>query len=130
MEVIVKVINKLFVATLMAYIVLYFISTIWKEPVIIELLSLTGFLMLFSIFLSKQKQGLTLPILLITFSMIVVWITASSPWVLWIGLREMSAIITLIILISLVNWIISHRPYVLDFSSYGRDFHYEPGTPT
>jgi hypothetical protein len=118
-KVIIQFLNKLFVTALITFILLYFISTMWKEPLIIELLSAMGLLMLVSIFIVIPKRGLILPILLITLSIIIVWFTSSSPIVLWIGLREMRAIITLVILISLVSWIIGHRPYVKALMTFG-----------
>lgn len=120
MKVFAKLVNKFFVTALVTFILLYFISTAWKESIIFDLLSAMGLMMLLSIFFSKPKQNIVLPVLLITLSMIVVWITASPPFVLWIGLREMRAIIPLIILITLVNWIISHRPYVKALMNFGK----------
>lgn len=113
-------INKLFVGALIGFIVLYFIVTVWKEPLLTELLSAMGLVMLLSSFIVLPKRGLLLPLLLITLSMIIAWMTYSSPVVLWIGLREMSAIIPLIILISLVSWIINHRPYVKALMNLGK----------
>jgi hypothetical protein len=111
--------NKVFVTALVMFILLYFLSTISEVTLIIELLSMLGFVMLISIFLLLPVRGLILPILLITLSILIVWMTSSSPVVMWLGLREMSAIIPLIILISLVSWIIGHRPYVKAIMSRG-----------
>jgi hypothetical protein len=104
--------NKLFVTALVVFIFMYFVSTIFHATLIMELLSALGLVMLISILIVIPKRGLILPILLISLSMLIVWSTASSPVVLWRGLREMSAIIPLVILITLVSWIIGHRPYV------------------
>ncbi|WNF36799.1 hypothetical protein RJD24_20770 [Bacillaceae bacterium IKA-2] len=116
----IQFLNKLFVGALITFILIYFLLTIWKEPFLIELLSATGLMMLLSIFIVLPKRDLLLPVLLIILSMMIVWITSSSPIVLWIGLREMSAIIPLIILISLVSWIIGHRPYVKALMTLGK----------
>ncbi|WP_096201732.1 hypothetical protein [Bacillus sp. FJAT-45350] len=113
-------VNKLFIAALVSFIGLYFVSTIWKEPFIFGLVSMMGFLLLVSVFLVIPKRNLILPIILIGLSVLVINITSSSPIVLWIGLREMSAIIPLIILISLVSWIIGHRPYVKALMNIGK----------
>ncbi|MEL7564938.1 MAG: hypothetical protein AAGU27_08640 [Dehalobacterium sp.] len=112
--------NKLFVWALIAYILLYLLSTMVPRPTIFELQSAMGFIILTSAFLILPKRGLILPILLIMLSLIIVGITSSSPVVLWVALREMKAIITLIILISLVSWIVGHRPYVKALMAFGQ----------
>jgi hypothetical protein len=94
------------------FILLYLFSTIWENPILIEAQSVMAIFMLITTLIVFPKRGLLLPILLITISIIIVVFTSSSPIALWIGLREMNAIITLVILIGLVSWIISHRPYV------------------
>ncbi|MBM7662715.1 hypothetical protein JOC85_003525 [Bacillus mesophilus] len=105
-------INNLFIIALVLYILLYLLSTIWEHPIITETQSIMAMIMLLTTLLVFPKRGLLLPILLITISIIIVVSTSSSPIALWIGLREMNAIITLVILIGLVSWMISHRPYV------------------
>ncbi|MBP3953575.1 hypothetical protein [Bacillus suaedae] len=107
-----KYLNNLFVISLVLFISSYFLSLIWQMPLFVELLSGAGLVMLVSTLFVLPKKDLLLPILLLAVSMSIILITSSSPLVLWIGLREMSAIVPLIILISLVGWIIGHRPYV------------------
>ncbi len=115
-----RFLHNLFVTALVLFILLYFLSTIWQEPIIFELISAMGLVMLVSIFIVFPKRGLILPIVLIMLSITIVWTTSSSPVVLWKGLREMSAIVSLIILVSLVSWIIGHRPYVKALMNRGK----------
>ncbi len=112
--------HKGFTSALVLFIGLYFLSTVWKSHLVNELLSLMGFLMLVFIFLSRPKQNIILPLLLLFLSIVVTFVTSSPLHVLWTGLREMKAIIPLIIFISLVSWMISHRPYVKALMMIGK----------
>ncbi|TWI58193.1 hypothetical protein [Halalkalibacter nanhaiisediminis] len=113
-------INNLFITALVMFILLFFVSTIWQEPFVFELISAMGLVMLVSIFIVFPKRALILPIILIMLSISIISLTSSSPVVLWKGLREMSVIIPLVILINLVSWIIGHRPYVKALMNHGK----------
>lgn len=76
--------------------------------------------MLISSFLVLPKRELVLPMILITLSLIIVLITSSSPVVFWVALREMRAVIAMVMLITLVGWIIGHRPYVKALMALGQ----------
>jgi len=114
-------IDKVFVHSLILFILAYFISTIWTEVIFLHAMSAAGFIMLISILIVMPKRVLVLPILLISFSIAIVWLTSSPLGILWSGLREMSSIIPLVILITLISWIISHRPYVKALLSRGQN---------
>ncbi|ARK30184.1 hypothetical protein [Halalkalibacter krulwichiae] len=106
-------INKLFVYSLLTFILVYFLSVIWKLSLVDILLSSSGLVMLVSALILLPKQNLKLPFTLIVFSLLILYVTSASPIVLWNGLREMSAVVPLIVLVSLVSWMIGHRPYVI-----------------
>ncbi|GAE37401.1 hypothetical protein [Halalkalibacter akibai] len=114
-------IDKVFVHSLILFILAYFISTIWTEVIFLHAMSAAGFIMLISILIVMPKRVLVLPILLISLSIAIVWLTSSPLGILWSGLREMSSIIPLVILITLISWIISHRPYVKALLSRGQN---------
>lgn len=116
-----KLANILFVIGLVAFFLLYLLSTIWQETLILEFISGTGLLVLFSVFIVVPKRDLFLPLLLIFVSMMIVGFTSSSPYVLWIGIREMRAVTTLVLLIGIVSWIINYRPYVKALMLLGRN---------
>ncbi|WP_088105983.1 hypothetical protein [Halalkalibacter urbisdiaboli] len=116
------IINKLFVYSLVAFILLYFLSTVWNLTLLGEFISGAGLLMLLSIFFVSSKRSMILPVCLITVSIVILGVTSSSPVVLWIGLREMSSIIPLVILFSLVSWIIGDRPYVKALLICGKQY--------
>ncbi|WP_456276862.1 hypothetical protein [Bacillus sp. AK128] len=120
--------HNIFILALASFILLYLLSTIWEHPFIMVLQSIMALLMLVTTLIVFPKRSLLLPILLITISIIIVAFTGSSPIALWIGLREMNAIITLVILIGLVSWMINHRPYVKALMLLGakRDYYTYP----
>ena len=76
--------------------------------------------MLISAFLVLPKRELVLPMILIMLSIIIVLITSSSPVIFWAALREMRAVIAMVMLITLVAWIIGHRPYVKALMALGQ----------
>ncbi|MFV8827819.1 hypothetical protein [Alkalihalobacterium sp. APHAB7] len=107
-----KGIDNIFVWTVISFIFIHFMFKIPWIPSVDVLLSLTGLIILLSSIPSLSKKTLIMPSILIVFSLGILFITRSSFKILWIGLQEMREIIPLVILISLINWIISYKPYV------------------
>ncbi|WP_246942940.1 hypothetical protein [Bacillus pinisoli] len=115
-----QLLSTFFTVSLVLFILLYLLSTIWEQPWLQEVQSYMAVFMLVTTFIVYPKKELILPLLLISLSIFIVWMTASSPIALWKGLREMNAIVTLVVLIGMVSWMISHRPYVKALMMIGK----------
>ncbi|WP_139368263.1 hypothetical protein [Evansella clarkii] len=87
----------------------------------LNFLSALGLIMLLTAFILLPKRTIILPLILITVSVAIILFSGSPPAIFWLGLREMRAIIPLIIIISLVSWILTHRPYIKALLKVGKN---------
>jgi hypothetical protein len=115
-----KYLDFIFVASLVLFIVSYFSLKIWPHSMFDQAVSFFGMTAFLSVVPTMSRKALVMPSVIIVLSLLIVSFTSSSFVIFWGGFREMKEVLPLVILVSLLEWLVGHKPYVQALFGLGR----------